>query len=337
VEIITEDKTDFSFDPAPELTWSDEDLIPVPLSGYGFPETITTTELSVKDSLSTAQIIELLTAENNAVDEQAEVKKQRWALGGEVAPLYSHRSISSEELQSEMVDNFNRNENGILAYAGGVRVAFSTGKRLSVQSGVYYSRYGQEKNQVQSVSNKYTGTIGEENFRYLSVTNSTGEISGGLDDRGAGNIYNDFDAVSEMSVKYGLVNANVFPAGQSGEVVSLRQYFDYFEVPLIVKYKIIDRKLDFSFSGGLVTNFLVGNAVDMIQDGQATRVGETSDINTVNYQGSVGMGLEYPLISNFAITLEPRFRYYLNPLDKSPEITVHPFSFGFFAGVNYRF
>ncbi len=47
-----------------------------------------------------------------------------------------------------------------------------------------------------------------------------------------------------------------------GDVTAV-QYFDYLELPVTVKYKIIDRKLSFSFLGGVITNFLVNNGVQI--------------------------------------------------------------------------
>jgi hypothetical protein len=119
--------------------------------------------------------------------------------------------------------------------------------------------------------------------------------------------------------------------------INFEQVFDYFELPLIMKYKIIDRKMDFSFNGGLVTNFLFGNSLNMVNDGKTTRVTETTEINEINYLGSFGLGFDYPVSPRFDITVEPRFRYFINPIGTTSEITVHPFSFGFFAGFNYRF
>jgi hypothetical protein len=75
----------------------------------------------------------------------------------------------------------------------------------------------------------------------------------------------------------------------------------------------------------------------MVNDGKTTRVTETTEINEINYLGSFGLGLDYPVSPRFDITLEPRFRYFINPIGTSSEIIVHPFSFGFFAGFNYRF
>lgn len=255
---------------------------------------------------------------------------KRWSLGSEVAPLYSYRSIKSEQYSSAVIDNLNESESGILAYAGGLQVSYDAGKRISIQSGVYYSRYGQQKNQVEQVSGNTLSNSG--NYKYVEVANSTGNITGTANNR-SDNYSADF-----FNLGSGMKSAEVYPLVQGDvENVTFEQLFDYFEVPLIMKVKIIDRKMDFSFSGGLVTNFLVGNTVNMVDDGKSTKITETAGINKVNYQGSVGMGLEYPVSSSFALTLEPRFRYYINPIGSSPTINVRPFSFGFFAGINYRF
>jgi hypothetical protein len=294
------------------------------------------------DTITEEEAIALVMAEyNEAFSDElpSPERKQRWILGSEVAPLYSSRTINSGSLEQETLDNLNKSESGILAYAGGVRIAYATSKRLSIQSGLYYSRYGQKKNDAQVYNMNYAGspTLSDVDV-LLSVTNSTGIISGS-GETGIGNtaVTNDLGVSAENSNHKDLMSYNMSNDAESAEGVVLKQYFDYFEVPLILKYKMIDRKIDVSFSGGLVTNFLIGNKVDMIMDGKSYDIGETSDINEINYSGSFGLGLEYPLVTNFDLTLEPRFRYYLNSIDKSSQLLVHPYSFGFFAGINYRF
>jgi hypothetical protein len=268
-------------------------------------------------------------------------KKERWSMGSEVAPLYSYRTISSDDLASNQLDNLNASESGIISYAGGINIAYSAGKRLSVQSGVYYSRYGQNKNQITTVSNRFSSMSGSGmNYKSVAITNSTGEISGGLDDLPeAGFIANDFFVHRDLTESYGMVNSNVLDVGVNDvEDAVVRQYFDYFELPVIVKYKFIDRKMDVNISGGLVTNILVGNSVEILgnENTSSNLDFQTTNISQINYVGSVGLGIEYPLDGKIALTLEPRFRYYLNPIDKT-SVVVHPFSFGIFGGFNFRF
>ncbi len=276
-------------------------------------------------------------------DSQAK-KPDRWRIGSEVAPLYSYRTISSDELQSATMDELNNKETGILAYSGGISVAFSAGKRLFVQSGVYYSRYGQQTNNIETVAVNYLSTIQgkPESRTYVSIANSTGVISrtssssDEIDLINKGNIEGAVNNSRYDALRYGSVMSPNYSDTDNGDM-TITQYFDYLEVPLILKYKIIDRKIDFNLTGGVITNFLFSNRVNMTRDGDTDVFGETTDINSVNYQGSVGMGIEYPVKSGFSLTLEPRFRYYINPIDRTAEINVHPYSFGFYAGFNYSF
>ncbi len=314
------DRTAPFADPQPEMPQMNAIVTPgvlQSLPGIGNTE-------SNKESLTQEEAIALIMAEYNApLAEIAEKKeKQRWELGGEIAPLYSDRSISSNSLESSVISNLNQNESGIMAYAGGIRIAFSPAKRISVQSGVYYSRYGQKKNEVMMYNN-IANTFASEDAKL--ITNSTGIIS-----------VNKQDGNRSINESDGVI-AHTFYNSTPTEEVTIKQTFDYFEIPVLIKYKFIDQKMDFSFSGGIITNFLVGNKVNLIENGERSEIGETTQINEINYVGSVGLGIEYPLIPRFSLTLEPRFRYYINTIDQSSQISVHPFSFGFFAGVNYRF
>ncbi len=93
-----------------------------------------------------------LTAGNEETVTDEDQKDDRWMLGSEVAPLYSYRKIESDYLNSSAVQNFNKSEQGLLALAGGLRVGYSAGRRLSLQSGLYYSRYGQQNTSGESIS-----------------------------------------------------------------------------------------------------------------------------------------------------------------------------------------
>lgn len=275
-----------------------------------------------------------LTADNGENANEDEEKDSRWMLGSEVAPLYSYRKIQSDYLDKSAMQDMNKSEQGLIALAGGLRVGYSAGRRLSVQSGLYYSRYGQEKNNGEAISLDQVTYTETKNVTYLSITNSTGTIQAN-----DGNT-NHYESVITSSTgnKADFLNSG-FPALISGDPqiteggITAVQYFDYLELPVTVKYKIIDRKLSFSLLGGLITNFLVNNSVQLKQNGNTESFGTTKDINKVNYQGSVGLGFDYPIMERLAISLEPRFRYYLNPIDQ--RFNVHPYSFGIFAGFSY--
>jgi hypothetical protein len=278
------------------------------------------------------QYFDLYYSSSKNIPEDEQTKQSRWILGSELAPLYSNRTVASEYLNTSALDELNENESGIFSYAGGIKIAFMTSKRLSVQSGIYYSRYGQEKNHVDEYSYNYVKDRANiSTGRYLSISNSTGTITCNNAEFSGNYKANP----SAQGSNNDIVNTNLTPV--EGNDITLTQYFDYLELPVMLKYDIIDRKLDFSLVGGVVTNFLVNNVINIRQNGNTESYGKTTGIKEVNYLGSIGIGFAYPITKKFAVNLEPRFRYYINPINKSSELNVHPYSFGFFAGLSYSF
>jgi hypothetical protein len=294
---------------------------------------------------------DLIVLENLAQMNPGEEEKNRhnaWILGGQLAPLYSYRNLKSDYPGDQDLNTLNNSEKGVIAYAGGVALSYKPSKRLSVESGIYYSKYGQEKTDLKAVafnlnpsSNNYETNFpdGSETVIQVTITNSTGTIT---NQEPGGAKFSDSDNTITHG---GETNANVLNIPTDNTDKSMQvpgdltafQYFEYLEVPLIVKYKIVDRKLDFHLLGGITTNFLTGNSVKVEDNGTEYDFGETDNIAKVNYSGSVGIGFEYPLLANLLLNIEPKFRYYLNPIDKSVNLNVYPYSFGLFAGISYVF
>ena len=119
-----------------------------------------------------------------------------------------------------------------------------------------------------------------------------------------------------------------------GEIL---QQFEYLEVPLILRYRLIDRRLGFHFLGGLSSNFLVGNTAYYQEDGDKEAIGTTGNLRPVNYSGVLGMGMDYSVSGRFHINFEPTFRYYLDPINTGSLIRSHPYNVGFFTGLMYTF
>ncbi|MBN1414311.1 MAG: PorT family protein [Bacteroidales bacterium] len=282
-------------------------------------------------------------------EEEDQKRKKDWILSGQVAPLYSYRRLSSDNLSGQDINELNNAEEGILAYAGGLAMAFAPTKRLSVQTGIYYSKYGQEKTELNPVvydnDNKayYTSDPvsygpGEELVQPVVILNSTGTIVKQESGNGSLDIFNTI--TQEKADATDVINVPVGRADEREQItknMTARQYFEYLEVPIILRYKIIDRKLDLHLMGGISTNFLVGNRVQIDDDGEKYDYGKTNDISTINYSGSVGIGFEYPVLTNLLFNLEPKFRYYLNSMNTNDDLDVHPYSIGIFAGISYVF
>ncbi len=260
---------------------------------------------------------------------ETENKTERWTIAALVSPTYYTNFYSgSDEFTSQLITD----EQPIFSYSGGVSFAYKINKKVSIQSGLYYSSFGQELSGITSYAGfqEYDYTKGDRNFEVLTTTGKVYTNNSDvflLDDRSDDRIITrytrDFFDPSKANLRY-LDN-------------SLRQNFSYLELPVIVRYKLIDKTIDFNLVGGLSSNLLVNNSVYASIEGERYQVGRTEGMSMLTFSSSLGMGMEYNFSGNLSLNLEPTFRYYINPFSQTPILKIHPYSFGIFSGISYRF
>jgi len=255
-------------------------------------------------------------------------KINRWSVTAMASPtFYLRPDIGTGEIS----DQINSSEQTRISYTGGVGFAYKLSRKFSVQSGLYYATVGNEVSGINSFAGfrEYDYTKGDHNFEVLTSS---------------GRIYTD--------------NADVFLRDNSGDRVqtmytndvfdpakanlsyinnTLFQNFSYLEMPVIFRYKLVDKSIDFNLIGGLSYNLLVNNSVHTVIDGSRYNVGKTEGMNPLMVSSSLGMGMEYNISDKFSLNLEPTFKYYLNPFGEFTGLKSQPYSFGVFSGLSYKF
>jgi hypothetical protein len=254
---------------------------------------------------------------------------RRWTIAALVSPTYyTSFNSGSNEAATQLMSG----EQPLISYAGGLALSYKINRRLSVQSGLYYSSFGNELSGITSFGGfqQYDNTKGDHNFEVLTMN---------------GTVYTSnadvflLDNLSSQRVVSRISNDVFDPAKANLQYLdnSLRQNFSYLELPFVLKYKVVDRAIDFNIIGGLSSNILVTNSVYANLGGTKYPVGKTEGLNMITFSSSLGMGMEYSLTNNLSLNLEPTFRYYLNSFSEIPGMRVHPYSFGLFSGVSYKF
>ena len=66
-------------------------------------------------------------------------------------------------------------------------------------------------------------------------------------------------------------------------------------------------------------------------------IGSTEGVNMFSVSSSLGMGMEYKVSGKLSLNLEPTFRYYMNSFNNVTGSHFHPYSFGIFSGISYKF
>jgi len=252
----------------------------------------------------------------------------RWSISAMASPTYYSQFTSSG---NEVAQQLAASDQSRVSYSGGVGLAYKITSRFSIQSGLYYSSMGQELSGVNAYSGfqNYVDSKGVHNFEVMTAS--------GIVFTTNQDIYLNSYEMPERILNN---NAEAFdPVKANLSYVSSTIYQDmsFLELPVIVRYKVIDRKVGVNLVGGMSYNFLVNNSVYAVLDGGKYPVGTTEDLNNVSLSSSLGMGMEYKLSQNLSLNLEPTFRYYLNPFNSGNPVGVHPYSIGIFSGVAYKF
>jgi len=254
---------------------------------------------------------------------------ERWSIAALASPTYYSRFNSGkDEFSKQMMAS----EQPIVSYSGGVALAYRINNRLSLQTGLYYSSLGQDLDGISSFGGfqKYDNTKGDRNFEVLTTSGTvyTNNADVFLLSNGSGNkvitsYTNDVFDPEKASLHY--INS------------TMRQTFSYLELPVVLRYKVVDKTIDLNLIGGLSYNILVNNSVYTLSEGSKYLIGKTEGLNPVSLSSSLGMGMEYNFSDNLSLNLEPMFRYYLNPFTESAGSNFHPYSFGIFSGMSFKF
>jgi hypothetical protein len=254
-----------------------------------------------------------------------EEKARRWSIAALASPTYLP---GAEGKNNQPMLAMNERRDG--SYTGGVTFAYEINDRISVQSGLYYSSVGQQISGISAYSGFDPYNMSKSSSTFQVATQS-GTIASSnpdifLSDMAGDRISGDYSADNFDPVKSDLPMIGT----------SLHQNFRYLELPLTVRYKLLEGNLDFNIIGGLSSNILVGNSVFLNSSGVKYEVGSTDGLRDHIVSSTLGMGLEYSISKSISLNVEPIVRYYITPVNNSSG-GISPFTLGLFSGISYKF
>jgi len=258
--------------------------------------------------------------------------RNRWEVAGQFAPMQSYRAITSVPDGLSKSD-FDDAEKPLPVFSGGIAVAYKLFDRLTVQTGVYYAQMGQAINNVTPVTNMYASISSNNSYSKNFVRTSSGSVTI------ASNLKSDVNTnYSEYFNPESVVSNNIsVPSISSSANYRLIERLDYLEIPLMLRYKIVDRKMNFYVLGGMSTNVLINNNVFVDNGSELVKGGNILMARPVNYSSTFGLGLGYQISKKLLVGLEPSFKYYLQSYTINSRIGSNPYAFGLFTGAVYRF
>ena len=252
-------------------------------------------------------------------------------MGAQVSPAYSvNRSSHSAQYANSML---NSSSNTPIALGGGLTVEYKKGKRWSLQSGIYYAGLGQS-----------TGNSALSNKNQFALTGKGSEyFNAPVDIKSSNMLMNSNAGVFEFNgVPKGIeLGTNLEDKSLTSAVVvsdaRFIQNFQYLEIPLYLRYTVIDARFDVELMGGFSSNVLIGNETYLQSSTGKSLVGKTQDMQGLNYSGTVGLGLKYGVSKRIFLNVEPRVKYFLNSLNSNSAVTYKPYTIGVYTGISYQF
>jgi hypothetical protein len=264
----------------------------------------------------------------NPVSADSENGVNRWTISAMASPnYYSNVSFGNNEASKDLVNS----EKPAVSYSGGLSFSYNVNKRISIQSGVYYSSVGQKVTGISSYSGFHSYYDAKSGSQF-SIQTSNGVIVATNND-----IFLRDNSSARVLTKYSVDYFDPNKADLSYLNNSVIQNFNYLEIPVLFKFKAIESKMDLNFIGGLSYNMLIGNSAFSYVNGEKYVIGKTEGLSPVNFSSSIGLGFEYNFSEKISLNLEPTFRYYLTPLGGLVGSSIHPYSFGVFSGLSYKF
>lgn len=246
---------------------------------------------------------------------QKDKPEQRWAVAPNIAPVY-YSSFGNGSSIDPSLDN--NPQKGDVNMSYGLQVSYALNDRLSIRTGV---------NNVDlsySTSNIVIGT-GPQSMALRSVNYGPGDVFITAIDKGAiGPSGSPSNGFGDITLKSTDVDARLI------------QNINYYEIPLELKYALLDTKLGVNLIGGISTLLLGNNEVAVRSNNFSSVLGEANNLSDVSFSTNIGVGLDYKISKKFTFNIEPMFKYQLNTYTDS-SVNFKPYYLGVYSGLSFKF
>jgi hypothetical protein len=253
-------------------------------------------------------------------------KSSNFMIGGSLAPAMSIISDGGNRETKKLLTT----ENSMPELSAGLSVRYKISSRFSIQTGVGVTSLGQIVKGIDVYSGLSNYYSAKGKFNYVVQTASGQVIASNTDIR-----ISDASSNRVGSVISEVIDPSKLPLSYIND--DLKQRFRYLEVPLIARYKLIDRRVDMNLCGGISYGYLIENVAFATEDGKDVKVGYTEGVNKNSISSQLGFGMEYNISKSISFNLEPVVRYYITPFSDASSTITRQYSFGIFSGLFYRF
>lgn len=222
------------------------------------------------------------------------------------APIYINSLGNGSGIDSQFKEN---STSGNSSYSYGIKIAYKLNNKFSVQSGVNLISLGYTTNNIY-----VTPGIAVLGFSNLSST-----------------------PISVNSKTSSFLNTNNSEnIKSSSSTGSINQVFGYIEIPIEIKYNVVQGKFDLNLVGGFSTLLLNKDEVFVETNNFTQSLGSSHNLRSINFSGNIGLDVDYSIHKNLYINISPMFKVQTNTFSKNSG-SLQPYYLGVYTGLNYKF
>lgn len=253
-----------------------------------------------------------------AEQQQEPTQGKGWEVTPNFGPVFYNSLSEGSSLDPSFADN---SQSGDVNFSYGVGVSYHINERLSIRSGINNVNVGYTTGDIELA----TGPVASA-LRSVDYGNSPVVLS--AFDRGS------LRSASEMP---GTMNPlDNFTLKSEGGNAEINQSITYYEIPMELKYALVNNRIGINMIGGFST-LLLGNNEVSVQDGDfSSTLGEANNLNNLSFSTNIGLGFDYKFSRRFKFNIEPMFKYQLNPYSDS-SVNFRPYYLGVYSGLSFRF
>jgi len=244
----------------------------------------------------------------------------RWSVQPNVAPVYYNSLSEGSPLSQQFAEN---SKQGDVTISFGVNIAYQISKRLSIRSGLNSVDMGYATDGIE-FGPAISSTKGHQlNVRFNNAPAGAPQQPNIALSDGKSPLYNEDSELQARS--------------ENTHQGSINQKFGYLEIPLELKYRLVDTKVGVNIIGGFSSLFLTDNKVIISSNNNLkSEVGEASNLNDTSFSTNIGIGLDYQFSDKLLFNLEPMFKYQMGTFS-SDDGGFSPYMLGVYTGLSFSF
>ena len=252
----------------------------------------------------------------DADEKEKEEKVSKWAVSTNASPIYFNSVSEGSPIDQSLATNTKKSN---LTMSYGVGIQYQVSSKLALKAGI----------------NNLNLSYDTQNVYYeTALTASSDNNQNIIENRSAKNIHIYGEkSLTNSTTTFSDIDTQSFDVAHSG---NLRQDIRYFEIPLELSYKLIDKKFGIDLVGGFSTFLLNGNSIWLLDEGMEMEIGKANNLNNTNFSSNLGFGLNYKFLKNFRAEIQPMFKYQFNTFSENSG-DFKPYFIGVYSGLSYRF